>query len=119
MQPIPYKLLVHSATLTVPSARDLDGNNTVTTYSLSKVVVQPVTQTRRAADNTLVELSGIVFYDAKRSLPALDFSALKRTADTYGGRMQITHASNVYTVGGVDIVYAPDGSVHHYELLLV
>ena len=119
MQPIPYKLLVHSATLTVPSGSDLDGNNPVTTYSLTKIVVQPVTQTRRAADNTLVNFSGVVFYDDKRSLPALDFAALKRTADTYGGRMQITHASNVYTVGGVDIVYQPDGSVHHYEILLV
>lgn len=116
---IPYNLLVHSASLTVPSDRDLDGNNTVTTYSLTKIAVQPVAYTKRAADNTMVTFAGVVFYDARRSLPALDIAALKRTADTHGGRMQLTHASNVYTVGGVDIVYAPDGGVHHYEMLLV
>ena len=116
--PIPVQYLKHSATLGVPSARDADGNNTYTSYSLTRVVVQPVTQTRRASDNTIVTFSGICFYDAVLSKPKLDIAALKRTADSYGGRMTLLHNSNTYTVVGVDIVHDTNGQVHHYEMLL-
>ena len=43
------------------------------------------------------------------SKPKLDIAALKRTADSYGGRMTLLHNSNTYTVVGVDIVHDTNG----------
>ena len=117
MKPIPRKLLFHTVTLKVCTGVDAWQNPTYTDYTLSKVHLQPMHQTKKTADNTLITFEGLLLHDAHRST-ACDFATHKATADAAKGDLKIVFGSKTYTVCSVEPLYDETGAVHHTELLL-
>lgn len=110
MRPIPKKLLIHSGTIAEITKVDRWGNATVPDPVVLKYVrIEPTKTVIRDKQNNEVQLSLVLFYDCKNSLP----KGVKFTKDTV-----ITINGEEHIIKTVEKLY--DGKrLHHYEIGLV
>ena len=126
LSPIPSRMLHDTATLKVVTGMDRYQQKTYDEYTISNVHLQSNSDTVKRADDTEVQLKGILFVDARRSLPALDLNALQQTSLANGDTMRVTvtdasgNDAGDYAVLVVDsLPDVPATRVHHYELGLI
>lgn len=126
LTPIPRRILTDTLILSVPTGFDryqkpLDP----TVYTVKNVHLQANNETRKTAQNTEVVLRGILFVDARLSLPTLDYEALQEAAQAAGGVLtaKVTGrrggTMGPFTVLVVDALPDDEGNTHHWELGLV
>lgn len=116
LKPIPEKILQSVATVTVCTGVDRYQNQTVDTYTVKKVHLQPTNEIRKATDNTAINLRSLLFVDARISKPHLDWAVLFQTAQEAKGDMKITVRGVEYTVISVDELRDDEDRLHHYEI---
>jgi hypothetical protein len=119
LSPIPSRILQHTITLHVTTAVDAWQNPTVKDYEVKHVCVQPTHETRMNRDNTEVALRSLLFVDAHRSTPRLDWEALQEESLAAGSAMTLTYNGRHYTVMAVDALIDDTGRLHHYEVALL
>jgi hypothetical protein len=119
-------MLHDTVTLYVPTGMDRYQNKTYETHTISNVHLQSSSETRKAPNDTEVQLRGVLFVDARRSLPVLDLYALQQRALSAGDTMRavVKDASGTeigsYAVLIVDeLPDVPATRRHHWELGLV
>lgn len=118
-RPIPSRILQHTVTLHVTTGVDAWQNPTVKDYEVKRVCVQPTHETRMNRNNTEVSLRSLLFVDAHRSAPRLDWETLQDESLTAGSAMTLTYNGRIYTVIAVDALIDDTGRLHHYEVALI
>lgn len=119
LPPIPDKILRSTATVSVCTGVDMYQNQTYTTYTVSRVHLQPTTEIRKTLTNTDQQLRSILFVDARRSTPKIDWEALLSSAHVNGGDMRVTVRGVEYTVLSVDALRDDTDCLHHWEVGLI
>jgi len=126
LAPIPSRMLHDTVTLKVCTGMDRYQEKTYDEYTISNVHLQSNNDTIKRANDTEVQLKGILFVDARKSLPVYDLNALQEESLRNGDTMRaiVTDASGNdagdYAVLVVDsLPDVPATRVHHYELGLV
>lgn len=119
-------MLHDTVTLRVVTGMDRYQEKTYEDYTVRNVHLQGSTDVIKGPDNTEVQLRGILFVDARRSLPVLDLHALQQQSLAAGDTMRaiVTDASGTqigdYAVLIVDdLPDVPATRRHHWELSLV
>lgn len=126
LAPIPGRMLHDKAVFRVVTGMDRYQAKTYDEYTVSNVHLQASNETRKSATDTEVQLKGVLFVDARRSLPVLDLYALQQQSLAAGDTMRVT----VYDATGTEVgSYAvlivndlpdvPATRRHHWELELV
>lgn len=126
LTPIPARMLHDTAVFSVVTGMDRYQNKTYTEYTVNNVHLQASNDVRKGADNTEVQLRGILFVDARRSLPVLDLYALQQQSLQAGDTMRV----KVYDASGAevgdyavlivdDLPDVPATRRHHWELELI
>lgn len=110
MKPIPKRLLIHSVTAAAKTNEDKWGTKTLNSpVTLSYVRVDPSRSLVTSKDNRQLQLSAVLFYDCKNSIPKSHSFELEDV---------ITFGERTYTVKSVEPLY--DGEkLHHYEIGLM
>jgi hypothetical protein len=119
LRPIPSRILRSEAEVTVCNGVDLYQNQTVDTYTVKRVHLQPTERIVKTVSNTDCQLSSILFVDARRSSPALAWDDLLDTAHRHGGDMRITVSGRTYTAMTVDKLMDDTDKLHHWEIGVV
>ena len=119
LKPIPAKILRSTAAVKVCTGTDRYQNQTYDTWTVKKVHLQPTNEIRKTTSDTERTLRAILFVDARRSTPALDWDALFTQAQQAGGDMRITIREEEYTVFDVDSLRDDTDRLHHWEVGLV
>ena len=119
LKPIPSRILRSTATVKVCSGVDRYQSPTYTEYTVQHVHLQPTNEVRKTASNTDITLRAILFVDARKSQPVLDWCTLLQTAHAKKGDIKITVRSVEYTVNGVDELRDDTDQLHHWEISLV
>lgn len=126
LAPIPSRMLHDKAKFYVVKSLDRYQEKTYDTYEVDHVHLQGSTDTLKGADNTEVQLKGILFVDCRRSTPCLDLYALQQASLEAGDTMRV----DVYDASGaltgnyavMNVDGAPDvpaTRTHHWEIGLV
>lgn len=116
LPPIPKKILRSTATVKVCTSVDTYQNQTYATYVVNNVHMQPTTEIRKTATNTDQQLMSMLFVDARRSTPLIDWDGLLRDAHEKGGDMRVIVRDVEYTVLTVDALRDSSDQLHHYEI---
>lgn len=116
LRPIPAKILRSTATVKVCTSTDLYQNQVYTTYTVKRVHLQPTEKIVKSTTNTDLQLSGILFVDARISSPSLDWRALLDAAHDRGGDMRVTVRGVTYTVATADGLRDDTDRLHHWEI---
>lgn len=123
LTPIPRRILRDTMTLSVPSGFDRYQNPLdPTVYTVRNVHIQADNTTRKTSTNTEVTLKGIIFIDARHSVPAIDYEALQEATQAAGGVMTCTitnkrgSVTGPYTVLVVDGLPDDEDNLHHWEI---
>jgi hypothetical protein len=130
LSPIPRRILRDTATFSVPTGIDRYQKPQTVNYTVQNVHIQSDDSMRRintnvSGFNTEVKLNGILFVDARYSIPALNFWALQTQAQQAGGVITCTvtdrrgGTTGPYTVEIVDGLPDDEDNLHHWELGLV
>lgn len=126
LAPIPSRMLHDTAIFKVCSGMDRYQKKTYTEYTVSKVHLQASNDVYKRANDTEVQLKGLLFVDAKRSTPIVDIYALQEESLLNGDTMRciVMDASGSkvgdYAVLVVDdIPDVPATRRHHWELGLI
>lgn len=119
LPPIPERILRSTATVSVCTETDVYQNQVYTTYTVSRVHLQPTTEIRKTTSNTEAQLRSILFVDAKHSQPLIDWEGLFMAAHNNGGDMRVTVRGIEYTVFSVDALMDDSDCLHHYEIGLL
>ena len=116
LTPIPGRILRSTATVLVCRETDLYQNQTYDEYTVKRVHMQPTTEIRKTGDNADQQLRSVLFVDARRSTPALDWEQLLRQAHENRGDMRVIVRGVEYTVLTVDALRDADDNLHHWEV---
>ena len=109
MRPIPFRLLIHSATLRHLTGTDEFQHPTCIDTELSRIRIDPSTRTLKTKDNTARTYNAVCFFDCTRSRP--------RGAVFYLGDRLVFDGTE-YEIGSIERLY--DGRrLHHYEIGLM
>lgn len=119
LKPIPAKILRSTATVKVCNGTDMYQNQTYSTYTVRRVHLQPTEKIVKSPTNTDLQLTGILFVDARISSPAIDWRALLQKAHDNGGDMRITVRGVTYTVATADGLRDDTDKLHHWEIGVV
>lgn len=119
LPPIPDKILRSTATVKACIGTDAYQNQLYTTYTVSRVHLQPTTEIRKTSTNTDQQLRGVLFVDMRHSRPCLDWEALLRNAHEVGGDVRVIVRGVEYTVLSVDALREASDKLHHYEVGLI
>ena len=120
LRPIPSKILKHTVTLNVCTGVDRYQEPICEQQEIKHCVMQPTNETRRTTSNTEVVLRGLMFADARRTLPVgYDFAGAKNTSEAAGFPLTLTFNGEEFTVETVETLYDDEGLLHHYELGLI
>lgn len=126
LSPIPSRMLHDTAIFKVVKGIDRYQNKIYDEYTVNNVHLQSSNVTVKGPDNTEVQLKGLLFVDARRSLPVLDLYALQKASLLMGDTMRVVvnDASGVevgdYAVLIVDdLPDVPATRRHHWELGLI
>jgi hypothetical protein len=119
-------MLHDTVTFKVVNGMDRYQNKTYDEYVVSNVHLQSSNDVYKRANDTEVQLKGILFVDARRSTPILDLYALQTESLLNGDTMRaiVKDASGAevgdYAVIVVDdIPNVPANTRHHWELGLI
>lgn len=119
-------MLHDTVTLRVVTGMDRYQNKTYEDHTITRVHLQTSNDVVKGADNTEVQLKGVLFIDARRSLPVLDIYALQQQSLANGDTMRavVTDSSGTqvgdYAVLVVDdLPDVPATRRHHWELGLI
>lgn len=126
LAPIPARVLHDTVVFSVVTGMDRYQTKTYTEYTVKNVHLQSSNDVRKGSDNTEVQLRGILFVDARRSLPVLDLYALQQQSLQAGDTMR----AKVYDASGNevgdyavlivdDLPDVPATRRHHWELELI
>ena len=116
LSPIPLRILRSTAEVDVCTGVDLYQHQTFAHYTVEHVHLQPTAEIRKDKTNTDQQLRSVLFVDARRSTPHLDWQALLEQAHAAGGDMRVTVRGTTYTVMAVDALREADDQLHHYEV---
>lgn len=116
LAPIPARILRSTAEVDVCTGVDLYQHQTFAHYTVEHVHLQPTAEIRKDKTNTDQQLRSVLFVDARRSDPHLDWQALFERAHAAGGDMLVTVRGQTYTVMTVDALREADDRLHHYEV---
>lgn len=116
LRPIPSRILRSTATVEVCSGVDIYQNQTYTTQTVSHVHLQPTEKIVKTKENTDQQLQSVLFVDARRSTPVLDWRALLQTAHDNAGDMRVTIRGVTYTVASCDGLRDDTDHLHHWEI---
>lgn len=126
LSPIPSRMLHDTAVFKVVTGMDRYQQKTYEEYTVSNVHLQSNSDTIKKANDTEVQLKGILFVDARRSLPVYDLNAFQDQSLKNGDTMRVTvydasgNNAGEYAVLVVDsLPDVPATRVHHYELGLI
>lgn len=126
LRPIPQQLLGYLVTLKVCTGVDAWQTPTWQEHTVQRVHLQGTNEVRKTTNNTEVVLRSILFVDAVRSTPRLDYDALAAQSQAAGRPMRAVvsdaqgHQVGDYEVLTVDSVPdVPSNRIHHWELGLV
>lgn len=119
LKPIPSKILRTTATVKACTGVDRYQNQTYSEYTVHKVHLQPTNEIRKTPSNTDCTLRSILFVDAKKSTPFLDWDALFKTAAEHSGDVRVIVRGMEYTVQSVDALRDDTDELHHFEIGLV
>lgn len=126
LAPIPARMLHDTVTFKVVKGIDRYQNKTYDEYKVTNVHLQSSNDVVKKDLDTEVQLKGVLFVDARRSLPVLDLYALQQESLLNGDTMRavVTDASGNetgdYAVLLVDdLPDVPANRRHHWELGLV
>ena len=119
LKPIPARILRSTATVKVCTGTDVYQNQTYTTYTVRNVHLQPCEKIVKTTTNTDLQLSSVLFVDARRSTPALDWRALLEQAHNKGGDMRVIVRGVEYTVQTCEGLRDDTDRLHHWEIGLV
>lgn len=119
LKPIPAKILRSTATVKVCNGTDMYQNQSYSTYTVRRVHLQPTEKIVKSPTNTDLQLTGILFVDARISSPAIDWRALLQKAHDNGGDMRITVRGVTYTVATADGLRDDTDKLHHWEIGVV
>ena len=126
LAPIPSRMLHDSVTLKVCTGMDRYQEKTYDEYVISNVHLQSDNTSIKRANDTEVQLKGILFVDGRKSLPVYDINALQDESLKNGDMMRAVvkdaqgNDAGDYQVLVVDsLPDVPATRVHHYELGLV
>ena len=114
--PIPRQLLTQTAVVQACTSTDKWKEQTTVSYTVQHVHLQDSNSVRKTTANTEVVLRAILYVDARRSTPALDWRAMLRTAHASGGDVKVTIDGVTYTVETVDALPDDRGRLHHCEV---
>lgn len=121
--PIPGRIMQETLFLSVPASFDrYQAPAEGTPIEVAHVHFQPTNKTVLSATNDEVQLSGIIFVDARRCSPALDYEALQQAVQQAGGVMTVTvrtrRGTEIGPMAVVDVEALPDdeANLHHWEL---
>ena len=107
------------ATVKACTGMDVYQNQTFTEYTVKNVHIQPTNEMRKSADNTENTLRSILFVDARKSTPAIDWDALATAAHIAAGDVRVIVRGVEYTVQSVDTLRDDTDGLHHWEIGLV
>lgn len=116
LPPIPGRILQSTATVSACIGIDTYQNQTYATYTLKRVHLQPTTEIRKSPTNTDQQLKSILFVDARRSSPSLDWEGLLQAAHAAGGDLRVTVRGVEYTALTVDALREANDRLHHWEI---
>lgn len=126
LSPIPARMLHDTVTFKVVKGIDRYQNKEYDEYTVNNVHLQSSNDVVKKDLDTEVQLKGVLFVDARRSLPVLDLYALQKESLLNGDTMRaiVTDASGNetgdYAVLIVDdLPDVPANRRHHWELGLV
>lgn len=126
LAPIPSRMLHDTVIFYVVQYMDRYQNKVYADYTVNNVHLQSSNLTLKRANDTEVQLRGILFVDERRSTPKLDLYALQQQSLENGDTMRavVFDASGEqvgdYTVIEVnDLPDVPATRRHHWELSLV
>lgn len=120
LRPIPARILRSTAVVKVCTAVDMYQNQTYgTQYTVKHVHLQPTEKIIKTEDNTDQALTSILFVDARRSTPALNWRALLQSAHDVGGDVRVIVRDVEYTVKTADGLRDDTDKLHHWEIGLV
>jgi hypothetical protein len=119
-------MLHDTAVFSVVTGMDRYQQKTYTEYTVANVHLQSSNEVIKGANDTEAQLRGLLFVDARRSLPVLDLYALQNQSLEAGDTMRV----KVYDAAGNEVGdYAvlsvddfpdvPATRRHHWELGLV
>lgn len=126
LAPIPARMLHDTVTFKVVNGMDRYQNKTYDEYTVNNVHLQSSNDVIKRANDTEVQLKGVLFVDAKRSTPVLDLYALQQESLENGDTMRaIVYDASGAEVGDYavlivdDLTNVPANTRHHWELSLV
>ena len=126
LAPIPSSMLHDTVTFKVVTGMDRWQNKTYEEYTVKNVHLQSSNDVYKRANDTEVQLKGILFVDAKRSTPVLDLYALQKASLEAGDTMRaVVYDSNGTETGDYavivvdDLPNVPATGRHHWELGLI
>lgn len=126
LAPIPSRMLHDKVTFYVVQYMDRYQNKVYADYTVEHVHLQSSNLVQKRANDTEVQLRGILFVDERRSTPKLDLYALQQQSLENGDTMRavVFDASGEqvgdYTVLEVnDLPDVPATRRHHWELSLI
>lgn len=126
LRSIPQQLLHDLVTIKVCVGVDSWQKPVWQEYAVQNVHLQSTNETRKTKDNTEVVLRSVLFIDAKRSTPILDFDALAGQSQENGRMMRaIVYNAQGRQAGDYEVLVVdsvpdvPSTRIHHYELGLV
>lgn len=116
LPPIPMRILRSTATVKACSGTDQYQNQTYAIYTVQHVHLQPTERIVKTTANTDQQLTGILFVDARRSSPALDWHALLQMSHDKGGDLRVIVRGVEYTAMSVDGLRDDSDRLHHWEI---
>lgn len=126
LAPIPSRMLHDTVTFKVVNGMDRYQNKTYDEYTVKNVHLQSSNDVYKRANDTEVQLKGILFVDARKSLPILDLYALQTESLEKGDTMRaVVYDASGAEVGDYavlivdDLPNVPATTRHHWEISLV
>lgn len=119
LKPIPSKILQSTATVKATTGVDRYQNPTYAEYTVKHVHLQPTNEIRKTPTNTDCVLRSILFVDARKSTPKIDWDGLFSVSHAKGGDMRVIVRDVEYTVFSVDSLRDDTDILHHWEIGLV
>lgn len=109
MNPIPKRLLIHSATLKSVTEDKWQGQTLTTVAELKHIRIEPTSRHITDKQNRQINLTALLFYDIIASSPKnVDFAQ----------EQKIIFNGKEYTIETIEALY-DESKLHHYELGLI
>ena len=126
LAPIPSRMLHDKVVFHVAQYMDRYQNKVYEDYTVNNVHLQSVSDTLKRANDTEVQLKGILFIDGRKSTPQIDLYELQRRSLEIGDTIRATVYDATDNVVDDFAVIEVDGEpdvpatrLHHWEVSLI